>query len=81
MHGYNKQPIEIGRLQRYAMDKFYAGGAKLPPPVDARAAALKVACIGGGPASLACASPIGPDSTNYRLVVISRAAPSSSLPA
>jgi dihydropyrimidine dehydrogenase (NAD+) subunit PreT len=56
MHRYNKQPIEIGRLQRYAMDRFYAAGAKLPPAVDARAAGMKVACIGGGPASLACAA-------------------------
>src|ERR1700743_1069149 len=27
---YNQKPIEIGRLQRYAMDHFYAAGAKLP---------------------------------------------------
>ena len=53
MHGYNKQPIEIGRLQRYAMDKFYASGAKLSA---ARNGGGKVACIGGGPASLACAA-------------------------
>jgi dihydropyrimidine dehydrogenase (NAD+) subunit PreT len=28
MHRYNQQPIEIGRLQRHAMDHFYgrAGG-------------------------------------------------------
>jgi glutamate synthase (NADPH/NADH) small chain len=56
MHRYNKQPIEIGRLQRYAMDRFYDAGAKLPPAVDDRAAGIKVACIGGGPASLACAA-------------------------
>ena len=30
MHRYNKQPIEIGRLQRFAMDAFYAKGAQLP---------------------------------------------------
>ena len=30
MHRYNKKPIEIGRLQRYAMDQFYAHGATLP---------------------------------------------------
>jgi glutamate synthase (NADPH/NADH) small chain len=56
MHGYNKKPIEIGRLQRYAMEKFYANGAKLPAANDGKAAAAKVACIGGGPASLACAA-------------------------
>jgi dihydropyrimidine dehydrogenase (NAD+) subunit PreT len=54
MHRYNKQPIEIGRLQRHAMDHFYANGAKLAwTPAPAKAA--KVACIGAGPASLACA--------------------------
>ena len=52
---YNKQPIEIGRLQRHAMDDFYGNGARLP----FRAAAAKkarVACIGAGPASLSCAA-------------------------
>ena len=54
MHRYNQQPIEIGRLQRHAMDHFYANGAKLGfAPVVERAE--KVACIGAGPASLACA--------------------------
>jgi glutamate synthase (NADPH/NADH) small chain len=54
MHRYNKKPIEIARLQRYAMEvgqAFYA----CPAPA-ARPAPLKVACIGGGPASLACAA-------------------------
>lgn len=55
MHRYNKQPIDIGRLQRHAMDAFYGNGAKLP---WARASEKgeKVACIGAGPASLACAA-------------------------
>src|SRR6202050_934809 len=30
MHRYNQKPIEIGRLQRYAMDRFYAGSGTLP---------------------------------------------------
>jgi dihydropyrimidine dehydrogenase (NAD+) subunit PreT len=55
MHRYNKQPIEIGRLQRRAMDFFYETGAKLPLPVTA-AKTQRVACIGAGPASLACAA-------------------------
>ena len=52
MHRYNKQPIEIGRLQRYAMEN--AKGVTLSPrgaPVN-----LKAACVGGGPASLSCAA-------------------------
>ena len=54
MHRYNKEPIEIGRLQRHAMDEFYHHGAKLAVRVPDRPA--RVACIGAGPASLACAA-------------------------
>ncbi len=57
MHRYNKKPIEIARLQRYAMDWFYAQlewGFGPGPAKGARAG--QVACIGGGPASLACAA-------------------------
>ena len=55
MHRYNKQPIDIGRLQRHAMDYFYERGGRLPVPrtVEGRGS---VACIGGGPASLGCAA-------------------------
>src|ERR1700709_717799 len=54
MHRYNKQPIEIGRLQRFAMDALHESGAPLPfsPGKDT---GKSVALIGGGPASLACA--------------------------
>src|ERR1700753_686096 len=55
MHRYNKEPIEIGRLQRYAMEQFYASGAPLPFTAGADTG-KKVALIGGGPASLACAA-------------------------
>src|SRR5215470_17711467 len=49
LHRYNKKPIEIGRLQRYAMDAFYASGAALPTrPARAGKPAPQVACIGGG---------------------------------
>jgi dihydropyrimidine dehydrogenase (NAD+) subunit PreT len=55
MHRYNKQPIEIGRLQRFAMDALHESGAPLPftPGADT---GKRVALIGGGPASLACAA-------------------------
>ena len=55
LHRYNKQPIEIARLQRYAMDAFHSTGDKLPflPAAPTRKA---VALIGAGPASLACAA-------------------------
>ncbi len=51
---YNAKPIEIGRLQRFAMDRFYESGARGFAPGPARAG--RVALIGGGPASLACAA-------------------------
>jgi glutamate synthase (NADPH/NADH) small chain len=55
MHRYNKKPIEIAGLQRYAMESFFDGWRAQgpPPPVSRRG---KVACVGGGPASLACAA-------------------------
>jgi dihydropyrimidine dehydrogenase (NAD+) subunit PreT len=55
MHRYNKQPIEIARLQRFAMDALHDSGALLPfiPGFDI---GKRVALIGGGPASLACAA-------------------------
>src|SRR5580704_1622572 len=55
MHRYNKQPIEIARLQRFAMDALHASGAPLPftPAPDT---GLAVALVGAGPASLACAA-------------------------
>ncbi len=55
LHKYNKQPIEIGRLQRHAMDHFYQSGAKLPV-TDRTERNGKIACVGGGPASLSCAA-------------------------
>src|SRR5438105_914017 len=53
MNKYNQQPIEIGRLQRHAMDYFYSHNPTLQVPVEG---ARQVACIGAGPASLACAA-------------------------
>ncbi len=55
MHRYNKQPIEIARLQRFAMDAFHAAGGRLPSRSAAQRVE-KIACIGAGPASLACAA-------------------------
>ena len=52
----NHKPIEIGRLQRFAMDRFYES----PAPAWSTPARItreeKVGCVGGGPASLACAA-------------------------
>ena len=55
MHRYNKQPIEIGLLQRHAMDAFLANGATIElESTETRQG--RVACIGAGPASLAFAA-------------------------
>jgi dihydropyrimidine dehydrogenase (NAD+) subunit PreT len=55
LHRSKERPIEIGRLQRHAMDAFFGSGAKLPWTLPAERIA-KVACVGAGPASLACAT-------------------------
>jgi glutamate synthase (NADPH/NADH) small chain len=54
LHRYNQKPIEIGRLQRHTMDRFYATNGALP--VAKASSVLRVACVGAGPASLACAA-------------------------
>ncbi len=55
MHGRGEKPIEIGRLQRFAMETFYEAGGKLPLRKRPERT-QRVACIGAGPASLACAA-------------------------
>lgn len=55
MHGYNEQPIRIGRLQRFAMDHFHAQGGRLPRRSN-EVRPEKIACIGAGPASLSAAA-------------------------
>ena len=55
LHHQNDKPIEIGRLQRFAMDRFYESGAVLPKKATWEHSE-RVACIGAGPASLACAA-------------------------
>src|SRR5215472_18124454 len=55
MHRYNREPIQIALLQRRAMDAFHASGEDLLSTPPARCD-LRVACIGAGPASLACAA-------------------------
>ena len=51
----NRKPIQIALLQRHAMDAFLARN-ETPPAAEAGTRKLRVACIGGGPASLACAA-------------------------
>jgi glutamate synthase (NADPH/NADH) small chain len=57
MHEYHRKPIEIGRLQRFAMDHFYDNGAVFAHGgAGVQPASASIACVGGGPASLACAA-------------------------
>jgi len=51
----NRKPIQIALLQRHAMDAFWTSG-ETPPAKTSGVKKLRVACIGGGPASLACAA-------------------------
>ncbi len=53
MHHHHRRPIEIGRLQRHAMDWFYAHSPSVPVAPER---GKRIACIGGGPASLSCAA-------------------------
>jgi glutamate synthase (NADPH/NADH) small chain len=55
MHRYNKKPIEIGLLQRFAMERGPGSPAGRITEQAGRPAP-RVACIGGGPASLSCAA-------------------------
>lgn len=55
MHHRSEEPIQIGRLQRFAMDAFHARGGTLRKTAST-AKTGKVACIGAGPASLSCAA-------------------------
>jgi len=72
MHAKGEQPIEIGRLQRYAVDQV------LPHALDGhiqlfRAGApngKRVACIGAGPASLACAAELA--KWGYSVAILDR---------
>jgi dihydropyrimidine dehydrogenase (NAD+) subunit PreT len=55
MHKQGRHPIRIAQLQRHAMDAFHATGEDLvTAPRGSRH--VRVACIGAGPASLACAA-------------------------
>jgi glutamate synthase (NADPH/NADH) small chain len=55
MQRQNRKPIQIALLQRHAMDAFWAS-SEAPPAKATGAKKLRVACIGGGPASLGCAA-------------------------
>src|SRR6202047_4180201 len=57
MHEKGQAPIEIGRLQRYAVD--YVRERKIQLFRSGAPNGKRVTCIGAGPASLACAAELG----------------------
>jgi dihydropyrimidine dehydrogenase (NAD+) subunit PreT len=67
LHGKHQKPIEIGRLQRFAMETFYQAGGRLAlrqrPELTQR-----IACIGAGPASLACAAELRQQGFQVRVI-------------
>ena len=68
MHEKKEKPIEIGRLQRFAVDYVLDRGIQL-----FRAGApngKRVACVGSGPASLACAAELA--KLGYRAEIFDR---------
>jgi len=68
MHEKGAKPIEIGRLQRYAVDYILDHNVQLfraGPPNG-----KTIACLGAGPASLACAAELA--KAGYRVVVFDR---------
>ncbi len=52
---HRNPPIQIGRLQRYAVETVLSNGAASGLLPKAAPNGRKVACVGAGPASLACA--------------------------
>jgi dihydropyrimidine dehydrogenase (NAD+) subunit PreT len=53
---HREPPIAIGRLQRYATEEFLRSGRAEELLARAPANGKRVACVGAGPASLACAA-------------------------
>lgn len=58
---WGRAPIEIGRLQRYATENAIAQDAELLKRTRKAPTGKKIACIGGGPASLAAAGHLALD--------------------
>ncbi len=54
-NAWHRTPIAIGRLQRYATERLVASGGAASLLTKAPANGKRVACVGAGPASLACA--------------------------
>ena len=64
------KPIEIGKLQRYAIEQEELFGMKTLEAPDKRVG--NVACVGAGPASLACAAELA--KAGYKVTIIEKEA-------
>jgi glutamate synthase (NADPH/NADH) small chain len=71
MHAKHEKPIEIGRLQRFAMEAYYDAGGRLPLR-QREERPERVVCIGAGPASLACAAELR--QLGFQVIVLDRRA-------
>ena len=67
LHGKHQKPIEIGRLQRFAMETFYHAGGRLALR-QRQERSQRVLCIGAGPASLACAAELRQHGFQVRVI-------------
>lgn len=65
------KPIEIGKLQKYVIEQEKAFGMKILE-APAKGKGGKVACVGAGPASLACAAELAKD--GYKVTIFEREA-------
>lgn len=68
LNGSEERPVEIGRLQRYAVD--YVLDREIALFHAGRPNGRRVACIGSGPASLACAAELA--KTGYEVEIFDR---------
>jgi glutamate synthase (NADPH/NADH) small chain len=68
MHEKGQKPIEIGRLQRHAVD--YVLDRKIQLFHSGAPNGKRVACIGAGPASLACAAELA--QAGYQVTIFDR---------
>ncbi|MBI5515008.1 MAG: FAD-dependent oxidoreductase [Deltaproteobacteria bacterium] len=73
---WHREPIHIGKLQRFAtewlLDQEASGAPRLLQPKARRADARSVALVGAGPASLACAAHLSLE--GHRAVILERGA-------
>ena len=67
LHGKHQRPIEIGRLQRFAVETFYDAGGKLALR-QREERSQRIACVGAGPASLACAAELRQQGFQVRVI-------------